>query len=67
MSLKKENFQEMRPSMKALITNIYTEQRVLIKSILTVDKLFRETNAFRKEIKYLTIAEFFDSAVQDIR
>lgn len=67
MSLKKEDYQEMRPSLKALITNIYTEQRVLIRSILTVDKLFRETNAFKKEIKYLSITEFFDSVVQDIR
>ena len=63
----REGYQEMRPSMRALITSIYTEQRVLISMVLEIDKLFRETCAYKKEIEYLSIPEFFDSIVQDIR
>lgn len=61
---KEEHSEQLRPTLRALLNELFAEHRLLVEGIIEIENVFLEQNGTRKEIEYLPIGEVFDKRIQ---
>lgn len=50
-----------------MLSQLYSENRILMNTVTQINNLFIQLNGYKKEIEYLSVEEFFDSMTQSIK